>query len=204
MGVSVREQSCSDTKLQCSLRGPKGLEPGPPSPACPELRAGAGKGLLSLRSQQCSGEPRRGRLRVLHPSQGMSAQQHCLSQQSAATWLPLWAPVCPWHHRVPRATGMAPSCSLCSGRSKAHPSVSQSRWELLDSGSGTVPARSRPGQAELHFVTCVPRVPLRTVRCICLTKKSMGNVVLIFCPVNKAQNPAVTGTLVALVSLFSL
>lgn len=104
---------------------------------------------------------------------------------------------------------MAPPCSLCSGCSKAHPSVSQSRWVLLDSGTGTVSARPHAGQAELQplhfaFVTCAPCVPMRTVRCICLTKKSMENVVLIFCPVNKAQNPAVTGTLVALVSLFSL
>lgn len=35
-------------------------------------------------------------------------------------------------------------------------------------------------------------------------KLSLKNVVLIFCPVNKAQNPAVTGTLVALASLFSM
>lgn len=47
-------------------------------------------------------------------------------------------------------------------------------------------------------------VTMRTVRCICLKKESMKNVVPILCPVNKAQNPAVTGTLVALVSLFSM
>lgn len=124
MGVSEWEQSCSDTRLQRSVR--RGWSQDPPRPVLPR-RASRGRqgapvpeGPAVLQSER-----RQGRLRALlqPPSRGASAQ-HCLAQQ-----VPVASPVgscLPLAPHSPRGDGpvLQPVFRLLQAR----PSVSQSRW----------------------------------------------------------------------------
>lgn len=109
---------------------------------------------------------------------------------------------------------MASSHSLGTGCSKSHPSsVSQTKWVLWgcrQQGWGC-PLGPRPavvpGWAELQLLHLAfhHRWQCGTVRAErCLLGKGPHGNVLLMCPVNKAQPPAVTGTLVAPVSLLSM